>query len=327
MKPLRAALLVASAALAALAAACGSSGPSAPAGPAIQKAATGSGDGQTGPILTALPNSLRVFVSISGAPDTGVVVTWATAGTGASVSPTTSKTHATGLAATSWTLSQVAGPQTATASVSGATGSPVTFTATAAPGAATSLTLVSGDHQAAFVNSGLPNPLTVKVGDAFGNGVPGVGVTWQSTTATVTPTAPTTDASGIAQATVTLGGTPGTETITATSTGLTGSPVTFHDTATALPASASVNVGDIFFKSVRNSSQNPAVDTIAVGGTVTWTWVGSLSHSVQSTGTPSFPSSPIKTSGMYPNTFTTAGTYTYDCSVHGLAMTGTVVVK
>ena len=32
------------------------------------------------------------------------------------------------------------------------------------------------------------------------------------------------------------------------------------------------NVGDIFFTSALNGSSNPAVDTVAVNGTVTWTW-------------------------------------------------------
>jgi plastocyanin len=88
-----------------------------------------------------------------------------------------------------------------------------------------------------------------------------------------------------------------------------------------------VQIGDNFFKSVANNTQNPAVDTIAVGGTVTWTWVGINPHSVESTGVTSFTSSTIKNSGTYAFTFTSAGTYTYDCGVHGLSMTGRVVVR
>src|SRR5437016_3861350 len=63
--------------------------------------------------------------------------------------------------------------------------------------------------------------------------------------------------------------------------------------STPAPASAAVTLGDIFFKSVLNGSSNPAVDTVAVGGTVTWTWATTeaLPHSVQSTGSPSFTSS------------------------------------
>jgi plastocyanin len=99
---------------------------------------------------------------------------------------------------------------------------------------------------------------------------------------------------------------------------------------TSAPAAADVTVGDIFFKSVRNGSSNPAVDTVAVNGTVTWTWATteSLPHSVQSTSSPSFTSSEIQTGSgnIYQFTFASPGTYLYDCAVHGKMMTGTIVV-
>ena len=43
----------------------------------------------------------------------------------------------------------------------------------------------------------------------------------------------------------------------------------------------SVTVGNIFFQSGHNGTMNPAVDTVAVGTTVTWTWTntGSETHS------------------------------------------------
>ena len=89
-------------------------------------------------------------------------------------------------------------------------------------------------------------------------------------------------------------------------------------------------MGDIFFTSVLNGSSNPAVDTVAAGGTVTWTWATTeaLPHSVQSTGSPSFTSSGIQTGAgnTYQFTFPTPGTYQYDCAVHGQMMTGTIVV-
>lgn len=85
---------------------------------------------------------------------------------------------------------------------------------------------------------------------------------------------------------------------------------------------------DVRFVSSHNGSQNPAVDTIPVGGTVTWTWTGSLPHSVQSLGSTSFSSSSVKTgSGTYAVTFAAPGTYQYDCAVHGTSMRGTVVVQ
>src|SRR4029077_17358620 len=77
-----------------------------------------------------------------------------------------------------------------------------------------------------------------------------------------------------------------------------------------------------------NGPPNAAVDTIAVGGTVTWTWTGSLPHSVQSVGASSFTSSSTMTgSGTYAVMFSAPGTYRYDCAVHGQLMTGTIVVR
>jgi plastocyanin len=99
---------------------------------------------------------------------------------------------------------------------------------------------------------------------------------------------------------------------------------------TQAPATASVTLGDIFFRSDNNGTSNPAVDTVAVNGTVTWTWDPSvtMSHSVQSVGTPAFTSSPIMNGAgtNHQATFSTAGTYQYDCAVHGQLMTGTIVV-
>jgi len=90
-------------------------------------------------------------------------------------------------------------------------------------------------------------------------------------------------------------------------------------------------VGNILFKSSHNGSQNPAIDTVAVGSTVTWTWTatGSISHSVQSQGSTSFASGAILAGDgkTYSVTFTTPGTYSYDCAVHGAAMSGTIVVR
>ncbi|HEX9217215.1 MAG TPA: plastocyanin/azurin family copper-binding protein [Gemmatimonadales bacterium] len=91
------------------------------------------------------------------------------------------------------------------------------------------------------------------------------------------------------------------------------------------------NDGRIVFISGHNGTANPAADTVAAGSTVTWTWTNnqSVSHSVQSQGSTAFASSPIMSgSGQtYAVTFTTPGTYQYDCAVHGTAMNGTIVVR
>jgi len=94
--------------------------------------------------------------------------------------------------------------------------------------------------------------------------------------------------------------------------------------------SVTVSVGTNFFRSNRNRSVNSAVDTVAVGSKVTWKWTGagSVPHNVESVGMPSFTSGSIKTGdgSTYEVTFTSPGTYRYNCAIHGNLMTGTVVV-
>jgi len=91
-----------------------------------------------------------------------------------------------------------------------------------------------------------------------------------------------------------------------------------------------VTVGNIFFRSVHNGSQNPAVDTIAAGDSITWAWNAAGSHSIQSTGVPDIFRNSVVMSGAndtYTVTFRNPGTYTYQCAVHGAAMTGRIVVQ
>jgi plastocyanin len=92
-----------------------------------------------------------------------------------------------------------------------------------------------------------------------------------------------------------------------------------------------VIVGNIFMKSEHNGSVNPAVDTVAVGGSVTWTWTNTrnVPHGIQSLASPSFTTGTVLTGdgNTYRVTFNTAGTYQYDCLVHGTMMPGTIVVR
>ncbi|MFI5209991.1 MAG: plastocyanin/azurin family copper-binding protein [Gemmatimonadales bacterium] len=81
------------------------------------------------------------------------------------------------------------------------------------------------------------------------------------------------------------------------------------------------------FRSTTNGTVNPAVDTIARGDLVIWSWLDD-GHSVQSTGDPSFTSSVVLIStATYVVQFDTPGTYQYICGVHGAAMSGRVVVQ
>ncbi len=92
-----------------------------------------------------------------------------------------------------------------------------------------------------------------------------------------------------------------------------------------------VTVGNVYLGSAHNGSENPAVDPIAAGGSVTWTWDADGSYSIQSTGSPPgiFRNSVVLVgpSYTYTVTFKTPGTYPYDCGIHGSAVTGIIVVQ
>jgi plastocyanin len=307
----------------------GSDGSTPPPTTVIAKTGSNNGDVQTGTVGEVLATPLSVQVTDAGTAAAGATVSWSTP-SGGSLAPSSSLTDANGVASSTWTLGTVSGAQTATAALAGASGSPVTFTATAAPGPATSFTDAGGNQQTGNINEPLASPIRAKLQDQFGNGIPGVDVAWAAQGGTVSPSTLATDASGVSQTNVTLGATAGPVTITATTAGF--DPVTFTATAQTpppLPTTANVQVGNVFFKSNRNGTQNPAVDTVAVGGVVTWTWTVTGQHSVQSTGSPSFTSSNImSTNGStYVLQFSTAGTYQYDCAVHGTQMTGRIVVR
>jgi plastocyanin len=115
-----------------LGAACGSDdqGPSEPP-LVIEKPTTKSGDVQTGPAGTALGNPLRVFITRDGEPVEGVGVSWSAA-QGGSISDAQDSDEL-GIATAVWTLGPEEGTQLATATVEGATNSPLTYTATAEP--------------------------------------------------------------------------------------------------------------------------------------------------------------------------------------------------
>jgi len=105
-------------------------------------------------------------------------------------------------------------------------------------------------------------------------------------------------------------------------------PVLWRETTDPPPPAGSILVSSSFFLSDRNWSTDPAVDTVAVGTRVTWTWLRG-SHSVQSVETPSFPSSSVVNGAgkTYSVTFSAPGTYRYNCFVHPRSMFGRVVVR
>ena len=115
-------------------------------------------------------------------------------------------------------------------------------------GAATTIALSVGNTQTAIAGAATAVAPAVIVTNAGGTGVAGVSVTFTvaSGGGSVTSGTQTTNASGIATVgSWTLGTTAGANTMTVTSTGLTGSPVTFSATGIAGPAAAvAVNAGN-----------------------------------------------------------------------------------
>jgi adhesin/invasin len=207
---------------------------SATAGSATQMALN-AGDGQTATVNTAVAIAPSVIVrDAANNPVAGVSVTFAVGLGGGSITGANATTNASGIATVgSWTLGPTAGTNnnTLTATATGLTGSPVTFTASATAGAATQIAINAGDGQVATAGTAVATPPSVIVQDAFDNPVAGVAVTFAvlSGGGTVDPTSPVmTNASGIAAVTSwTLGATPGTNELTATASGLSGSPVKF----------------------------------------------------------------------------------------------------
>ena len=223
---------------------------SASAGAATAIAAN-SATSQSGTVGTPVsaPPSVRV-TDAGGNPVSGVSVTFTLTGGGGSTtpaSPAVVSTNASGVATlTSWTLGPTAGTNnnTLTASASGLTGSPVIFTASGTTGTATTLVANSATSQSGTVGSAVGAPPSVKVSDAGGNPVSGVAVTFTvtgggGTSVPASPAVVSSSASGVATLTSwTLGPTAGTNnnTLTASASGLAGSPVTFTASALAGPA-------------------------------------------------------------------------------------------
>src|SRR2546425_12439326 len=117
------------------------------------------------------------------------------------------------------------------------------------PGPPTDLVKSGGDAQSWYFNNPLPTPLSVTAKDASGRAVPGVVVTWAVTSSTgsgtVNPLQSTTNASGGATTTDSVGSST-IPTVSATFSGLAG-PITFTEHAMAPKTAVTATVGDNFF--------------------------------------------------------------------------------
>lgn len=196
------------------------------------------GSGQSAAVASALPTSLKVQaidpVTKSGL--SGLSVSFTDGGKGGIFNPAQAVTDQTGLASTSYTLPKISNTYTLTASSPGYV--PGTFTEIAVPGPIKGLFRRNGNNQSAPVNTPLPAPVITEAEDSYGNGIPGVVVTYSDSGSggTFSNNPVTTDSKGLASVNYTTSTTAGAlaSKIVASAPGLT--PMKFSATVTAGPA-------------------------------------------------------------------------------------------
>lgn len=201
------------------------------------------GDAQTGAVGVALARPIVVKVVDSRSnPIPSAGVTFTVTGGGGSVNPPTAATGATGQAQTTWTMGPV-GPQTLTASTSGG----VIISLPAAVNATSSSGTMSSFAGSTSGQADIPVNVRPAVRILAGpTPVAGVSVTFAvaSGGGSGTGLTATTNASGVAQAgSWTLGPGDVANTLTATSPGITGSPVTF--TAQGMTSTFNVTIQNV----------------------------------------------------------------------------------
>jgi len=191
-----------------------------------------SGGSQSGTVGAALAAPIVVQVKDqNGSAMSGVAVTLTIGASAGTLSATQLTTDANGQASVTWTLGTVAGTDTLAAQVGSL---PVLdVVATATPDVPVGVVVVSGDNQSGAVGTPLASAMTVKVVDQYGNAVPNVTVSFSDdANGTLAATTVTTDASGMASDTITLGPTAGTDDVVASIQTANGPvTVTLHETA------------------------------------------------------------------------------------------------
>jgi hypothetical protein len=208
----------------------------------VQKAG---GDGQTGAAGAALPQPVSVGVRDRlGAPVAGVTVTFTPVG-GGSLSAPSAVTGANGNASVTWTLGTAAGSAQVVLASATALGD-LQFSATAVAGPAATAVASAGNNQTAALSAAVAVPPRVRVSDAFGNPVAGVGVQFAVTAGggSVAGATQTTDSNGTAAAdSWTLGAASGTNTLTATFPG-TAVPAVVFTASSATGGTITITAGN-----------------------------------------------------------------------------------
>lgn len=202
----------------------------------IKKTVVASGDNQSWGTAHNLPFPLRIVVTDGGAPVEGVEVTWSVESGNGYIATLIPVTGPDGISTARWGMSLTVGTIHARATLDGANGSPVIFTATAIPNLPDQVRIASGDGQSGSVSTALSEPLVLYVGDQFDNPFPGQQIEWLITSGsgTLSTSLSVSDAAGLASTFLTLGPTPGDVSVLARFPGAQSGPrATF--TATAIP--------------------------------------------------------------------------------------------
>ena len=76
---------------------------------------------------------------------------------------------------------------------------------------------------------------------------------------------------------------------------------------------------------ISNYAFSPSKITVKTGTAITWTNNDAVAHTVTDIGG-SFDSGSVGAGATYQHTFSTAGTYTYHCTIHSMMANATVVV-
>ena len=207
------------------------------------KIVVNAGDNQSVAAGAAVPTPPSVKVTDAGDnPIANVAVTFTVVSGGGSITGASTTTNASGIATVgSWTLGANAGPNTLRAASPAISGASVTFQAAGGAGPAAVIAAFAGNGQTGTAGGNIATPPSVKVTDSHVNFVAGFTVTFApgSGSGSVTGGTVVTDASGVAAVgSWKLGTTPGPQTLVATGSGLSGSPVTFTATAVAPVPSA-----------------------------------------------------------------------------------------
>jgi plastocyanin len=250
-----------------------------------------------------------------------IEVTWEVTSGGGSLSATSIVTDLYGEAEVYLTAGSAEGENTATATVEGLSGSPVTFTVNAVEPA--SIAMVSGNNQMGRTGQPLAEPMVVQVMGTDGLALPGARIGWAPTQGpgALNPAESATDTQGKASSVLILGSFAVPYAVTASVKTKTSLSVSFSATGTP-PQTVVVEIQNNEF----NAPGGGDAVTILLGDAVQWLNRDTDPHTATSDSEPeggsAFDSGDIIQNGTFTFTANVRGRWTYHCRYHEVSMAG-----